>query len=547
MGFFGANNKRGDNQARQFFDEAFRSSGECAQMLIRKSDLYPVFLSSNFERFFGVSMQRMREDAEVLFRFVPEESRSLVRSALRGWDQKAPLELFSRYQSQGEFARERYLRFNFSSVLEDSYILVCVVDVTEGQSIVEAAREKRDKALRQMRERTDFLGQMSHEIRTPLNGIRGMISIARDHVDEPDLLLEDLSRVDELSSYLLSLVNDVLDMSRLNSGRVELEQLPFDIRLVAKDLFSMFESQARERGLDFTVEYGDCRHAFVLGDRLRLNQVLVNFVSNALKFTPEGGRVQVVFREMYGHNGHIRYMIRVRDTGKGMDPCFVSRIFKPFEQEDQTIARKYGGTGLGMAISEGLVSLMGGEIVVDTELGRGSDFTAYVPFEPASAEQAGELAKQNETIETRNDSPGQKIDFELAGRRLLMAEDNDLNALIALQVLQAEDAIVDVANDGPVVVGMFENSEPFSYDAILMDIQMPTFNGWEAARRIRSLDRPDAKGIPIIALSANNCAEDATASLKAGLDGHAGKPIIINELKAQLAAALARSGYRKAN
>lgn len=545
MGLFGSHSKRDEAQARQLFEAAYSHADQSAQMLLRTSDMYPVYLSSNFERFFGVPADRMREDVETLYRFIPDEGRALVKNAIAGWDGTEPLNVTTLYRVPSNPPIEKYFSVDLTPVHQGSYVLVVVSNITEGHQTVVEARKKRDDAVRLMRERTDFLSQMSHEIRTPLNGIKGLISMAKDHHDEEALLVDDLSRADELSDYLLSLVNDVLDISRLNSGRVELESLPFDLRLLASGLGTMFSGQAKDKGVSFSVDYSDCEHVILLGDKLRLNQVVVNFLSNAIKFTDAGGSVEVAFREMYANDGIANFMIRVRDTGKGMDPRFVGRIFKPFEQEDRTISRKYGGTGLGMAIADGLVSLMGGEIVVDTEPGRGSDFVVYLPFTLASSEQAKRLAESGETLETHKTGTADVDLYNLAGRRFLMAEDNDLNALIAIQILQAENAVIDVANDGPVVVDMFADSEPFSYDAILMDIQMPTFNGWEATKRIRALHRPDAQSIPIIALSANNYAEDAMASRRAGLDGHTGKPININELKEQLAQAVARSGYRK--
>ena len=427
------------------------------------------------------------------------------------------------------------------------YFLVELTDVTADRAAFAQIAAERDAANEASQSRTDFFNQMSHEIRTPLNGIKGMISLARDHRGEEDRLLDDLSRADELSDYLLTLVNDILDMGRLSSGRVELEQLPFDIRLVAEQIRTMFEGQAADKKIDFAVEFDDSECVYLLGDAMRLNRIVINFVSNALKFTDAGGRVTVTFREMYRRNGEVNYMIRVRDTGKGMDPRFVNRIFKPFEQEDRTIARRYGGTGLGMPIAGALVDLAGGEVVVDTELGRGTDFTAYIPFGVASNDQIAELAAHGETLETYDIADAQAAEYDFAGKRFLMAEDNAVNAMIAVEVMGKLGATVDVADDGPVVVDMFANSAPGAYDAILMDIQMPTFSGWEAAARIRRLDRPDARTVPIIALSANDYAEDARRSIEAGMDGHAGKPLDYTQLKAQLAAAVAERAYKGAD
>ena len=554
MGLFGGNKKRVEDHGLDLLDAALAETTSGVVMLLRVNDLYPVYVSSNFERVFGVSSERLADDAETLFRFVPEVERAQFKRRLREWDHRAPLVADVNYEmpvtteDSAEAAPvAKCFRVTFTSVMHGVYFLVELTDVTADRAAYAQVAAERDAANEASQSRTDFFNQMSHEIRTPLNGIKGMISLARDHRGEEDRLIDDLSRADELSDYLLTLVNDILDMGRLSSGRVELERLPFDIRLVAEQIRTMFEGQAADKKIDFAVEFDDSECVYLLGDAMRLNRIVINFVSNALKFTDAGGKVTVTFREMYRRNGEVNYMIRVRDTGKGMDPRFVNRIFKPFEQEDRTIARRYGGTGLGMPIAGALVDLAGGEVVVDTELGRGTDFTAYIPFGVASNDQIAELAAHGETLETYDIADAQAAEYDFTGKRFLMAEDNAVNAMIAVEVMGKLGATVDVADDGPVVVDMFANSAPEAYDAILMDIQMPTFSGWEAAARIRRLDRPDARTVPIIALSANDYAEDARRSIEAGMDGHAGKPLDYTQLKAQLAAAVAERAYKGAD
>ncbi len=548
MGIFGKNAAERDRERnRDLFAQACAEAESGALVLIRASDLYPVHVSGSFERVFGVAPERLADDIETLYRFMPDDDRLHIMHLVRGWGRTEPLACETTYimpeDSAQPGARKR-LRLRITSVIDDAHLLMEAADITTEHDQLVAFAKDRERAIASARERTDFMSQMSHEIRTPLTGIKGLIGLARNHATDPERLDDDLTRAGELSNYLLSLINDVLDMSRLNSGHVELEHLPFDLRLLAEDIQVMFQAQAETKGLTFKVKLTDCPHPYVVGDRMRLNQVVVNFVSNALKFTESGGLVEVALREMHVSDGQVNYMIRVRDTGKGMDPKFVSRIFKPFEQEDRTIARRYGGTGLGMAITSGLVDLMGGKIVVDTELGRGSDFSAYIPFDLATPEQVDELKQAGETSESRAPSAEGALEYSFEGKRLLLAEDNDLNAMIAIEVLGNLGAEVDRANDGPVVIEMFRTSAAGYYDAILMDIQMPTVNGWEAARRIRALDRDDAPTVPIIALSANNYTEDARKSREAGMNGHAGKPIDFAELKAQLAAATAETAYK---
>ena len=541
MGLFGAKHKRSDAQLHQLLDDAHAGSDQCVRVLLRRTDLYPVYISPNFRTMLGVDPQRYIDDVHVLLRHIPAEEQPNLRRAVKAWDRTGKLSQLCAYDMPGNQPVRKHFRITTTPTANGEHYLVEFIDVTEEQQAIEQACAERDRALQIVEGRSSFMSQMSHEIRTPLNGIKGIIELARDHSTEPELLLDDLQRADELSAYLLSLINDVLDMSRLNSGHVELEALPFDMRLVARELQSMFEKQAQDAQIDYRVEMDGCDDVLLVGDRMRLNQVIVNFISNALKFTDAGGSVIITIREMYRNERTVNYLIRVRDTGKGMDPRYISRIFLPFEQEDRTIARRYGGTGLGMAITDALVDLMGGKIVVDTEPGKGSDFAAYVPFKLADAKQVEQLEQEGETLETRSDESGTPTEYKFAGKRFLLAEDNDLNAMIAAAMLEDLDVAVDRADDGPVVVDMFEKSAIDTYDAILMDIQMPTFNGWEATRRIRALERHDAQTVPIIALSANNYVEDARESRKAGMNGHTGKPIEIAELKAQLAAATAES------
>lgn len=544
MGLFASHAKRDEGRDRRRFDEALAEVGANVEVLLRAEDLYPCHISSNFERVFGVAPERFEDDIETLYRFIPDDDRVHIRRQTRAWDLKSPLSLECRYRRPAGVDRELFLRICIDPVCGGAYLLVSVTDVTREHNLIDAARSERDRALETASERTDFMNQMSHEIRTPLNGIEGMISLARDHHADEERLLDDLARASQLSGYLLSLINDVLDMSRLNSGRVKLEPAAFDLRLFAEELRQMFEGQAADKGLSYTVELEDCENVYLVGDRMRLSQVVINFISNALKFTDRGGSVEVTFREMYGAEGSVSYMLRVRDTGKGMDPRYISKIFKPFEQEDRTIARRYGGTGLGMAITSSLVDLMGGEIVVDTEPGVGSTFSAYVPLLLATSDQQRKLAREGRTLETARDAQGVALEYDFDGKRFLLAEDNEINAMIAAEQLGHLGVSVDRVDNGLAAIERFEGMPVGAYDAILMDIQMPKLGGWEAAERIRGLDREDARTVPIIALSANDYAEDVRRSREAGMNGHVGKPIDFIELKAQLAAATAESAYR---
>ena len=547
LGLFGSNSKRGKVRDRRLFDDAMAQAGTDVQVLVRSSDLFPVYIAPSFERMLGVEPERFEDDVETLFRFVDDAERLRIHHCMREWGRAGTLQFDCQYVNERAAQPHMHLRTTVSSVLGGEYLLVTYCDVTEEYNKMDALAAERDRAFAQAQDRIDFTNQMSHEIRTPLNGIEGMISLAREHHNDEGRLLDDLNRASQLSAYLLSLVNDVLDMSRLSSGRVKLELAPFDLRLLAAELRQMFAGQAADKGLDYQVELEDCENVFLVGDRMRVSQVVINFISNALKFTERGGTVTVTFREMYRSDADVSYMLRVRDTGKGMDPRYISRIFKPFEQEDRTIARRYGGTGLGMAITSSLVNLMGGEIVVDTEPGHGSTFSAYVTLQVATQEQAAVLANDGKTLETAQPASDTALEYDFNGKRFLLVEDNEINAMIAAELLSKRGVTVDRAENGLVAIERFESQPSGTYDAILMDIQMPVLGGWEATERIRALDHPDAQGVPIIALSANDYAEDVAQSRHAGMNGHVGKPIDFFELKAQLAAATAESAYRGSN
>lgn len=544
MGLFGSHEKRDADRARRVFEEALAEQGPNVAWVLRASDCLPLYITPNFERVFGVSPERFIDDIETLYRFIPDSDRVRMQRQLRDWDRATPLNLLCSYHAPHGAKPQLSIRFTIALIQGGTQYLVSAVDVTTENERIAQAESERDRAVETANARTDYMNQMSHEIRTPLNGIEGMISLAREHHADEPRLMDDLSRASQLSAYLLSLINDMLDMSRLNSGRVRIDDAPFDMRLFADEIERMFTSQAADKGLAYSVNLEDCENVFVVGDRMRLSQVVINFISNAVKFTEQGGSVTVTLREMYQADGGVSYMLRVRDTGKGMDPRYVSKIFKPFEQEDRTIARRYGGTGLGMAITSALVDLMGGEIVVDTAPGRGSTFSAYIPLRLAAPEQVEDLKLKEQTLETAAGSMGASFTYQFDGKRFLLAEDNEINAMIVIELLARRGAAVDRVENGQAVVERFRSMPVGTYDAILMDIQMPVLNGWEAAEQIRGLDREDADAIPIIALSANDYTEDVERSRSVGMNGHVGKPIDLNVLKAQLAAATAEAAYR---
>lgn len=357
------------------------------------------------------------------------------------------------------------------------------------------------------RAKSDFLSRMSHEIRTPINAIIGMTMIAKTHQEDPQTLAADLDKIDQSSQYLLGLINDILDMSKIESGKISLEKTDFDLEKLADRLGDLVHPQAIKKGIDYSVEVR-LDAPLVQGDSLHINQVLLNLLGNALKFTPADGKVTLSITQKPGTSN---YHFSVRDTGIGIKPENAARIFQSFEQEDVSTARSFGGTGLGLAISMRLVRMMGGDITLESELGVGSDFHFTLSLPQGT---------QHPQVEERRWE-----DICFAGKHVLLVEDNELNIEVAQTLLEMRGIIVHVARDGNEAVRCFENSVPDFYDLILMDIQMPVMDGLEATRIIRRSSHADAASVPIIAMTANAFDEDIRKSVESGMNGHLAKPI----------------------
>ena len=373
--------------------------------------------------------------------------------------------------------------------------------------------------------KTDFLSRMSHEIRTPLNAIVGMTSIARNVADDRDRVLECLDKLETSNQYLISLINDILDMSRIESGKMELNVQPMDMEDFVRSLEGMMRPQAEQKGLRFIVENRCCQGLALVTDRLRLEQVLINIIGNAVKFTGEGGDVVFSITPEERCSGGQRLTFSVKDTGIGIASEALDSIFNAFEQAEKNTSVRYGGTGLGLAISSRLVQMMGGTLGVRSVLGEGSEF--YFTLTLPIGKLDGETPRSREP---------EHHDFH--GRRLLVVEDNLLNQEIAQSLLEMEGFLVETAENGQAALDAFGSHEPGYYDAVLMDIRMPVMDGIEATRRIRTMERPDSRTIPIIAMTANAFDQDSRKSLDSGMNGHLSKPIRVEELLGMLDACL---------
>lgn len=364
------------------------------------------------------------------------------------------------------------------------------------------------KAEAENKARGEFLSRMSHEIRTPMNAIVGLSDLTSRQRDVPEPIKENLEKIRQSSDYLLSLINNILDMSRIENGMMTISQEDFSVRKIADELAGMIQVLAEQKKLSFSYRI-EAGHDWLQGDPVRLKQILLNLLSNAFKFTPEGGNVQLEVEGTETADGKISCRFAVRDTGTGIAPENQERIFGAFEQLGTSMSKSQG-TGLGLSISQKLVSLMGGELKIDSTPGQGTEFYFTLLFEEGKNKEAQDSGRQT---------------AGLAGVRVLLAEDNDLNAEIAIELLKTQGILTERAVNGQEAVDMFTNSVPGYYQAVLMDILMPVKGGLEAARDIRSCGRENAGTIPIIAMTANSFKEDVDAAMNAGMNAFIAKPV----------------------
>ena len=496
-------------------------------LILRVEDVMPVYAGENLEKITGITLAKLQEDVTELWKVTRNSAEGKrIWKEYREWNGEKML----KYGFQ--IKNGQWLQMTIERDQKRKYDTIVFRNVTEIQHLMKDYREKIEKLEEESQSKTTFLSRMSHEIRTPMNGIIGMITLAEGKLEQEHPAMQYLSKVDELSEHLLSLINDILDMSRIEAGKVELEQKAFSLCELGERLYNMFAKNLKERGIYYTVDYEDLTVDYVIGDELRISQVIINFLSNAVKFT-EKGEITVTFRQMMQRDGMVDLMVCVHDTGIGMSTEFVNRIFRPFEQEGIDISKKYGGTGLGMAITDQLVKLMGGEIVVKSEIGKGSDFTVFLHLPEASKTDRDEqMAKSEEEMHTEKDA------YTFQGCRILMAEDNEVNAMIGQEILQDMGAEVEIAENGQEAVDAFKIHPKGYYDFILMDVQMPVMDGREAARTIRAMDREDAGTILIFALSADAFVEDERLSAESGMNGHFAKPIDFAMLEQKVGAFL---------
>ena len=480
------------------------------------------YVSPNVQRILGLSPEAVQEDLHVLYPAGDDSGASRLESLMQ-MEQGVQQEWECEFVNQ-ETGEPRYL--HVTGFLNDVQgARKCIVDMSDRTGehqttlAVEAALEVAEKA---SKAKTDFLSNMSHDIRTPMNAIIGITTLMKNELHQPEKLAEHLAKLETSGRLLLGIINDILDMSRIESGKTTLNIEKTNISQQVSQLDSIIRQQASQRRQTFTVET-HMQHENVLADPNRLNQVLMNILSNAVKYTPQGGRIRLAVDELTHTDHYAKYRFIVQDDGIGMSAAYQKTLFDPFTREEKSGTNKVQGTGLGMAITKSIVDLMGGTIRVESTTGKGTRFEVVLEFpidaEADKVQTAPALPEEAETV-----SP-------LSGMNFLCAEDNAINAEILELLLETKGARCTICSNGQEIVDAFASVKPGEYDMILMDVQMPVMDGLEATRRIRSGENPLGRTIPILAMTANAFLEDMQKSRDAGMDEHLSKPVDINALE----------------
>jgi signal transduction histidine kinase len=471
------------------------------------------FCSEGIAKIFGYSKEDFETDTINFFKnIIPQTDIKKIKNEL----------INGNTDKKSIFLRFRGMHKNGSSVLASAnttwaynekdgttvYYAV-VMDNTQQEKILKAEQEAL-KAKISNDAKSVFLSRMSHDIRTPLNAVLGFTELAMKEQNIPHEVIDYLTKIDTSGKYLLGLINDILDISKIESGKVELHEKNVNTKVFLDNIVEVFKSQAEEKGISFITDFSEAPVEWLIMDDLRTRQIYSNLLNNAIKFSQSGSEIHWTIKNIFIDDKNIHTVCSISNQGCGMTKEFMKKMFKPFEQDNQTYSTT--GTGLGLSIVKNLIDLMGGTIHVKSEVGKGSSFTF-------------ELDRK---LGTPQEEPKEKEKYSyasLTGNKILLSEDNHINAIITEKLLSNVSCEVDIAENGKICVDKFTSSKPNEYAAILMDIRMPIMDGLEATKAIRKLERPDAKTIPIIAMSANAYDEDIHKSLEAGMNDHIAKPV----------------------
>jgi two-component system, sensor histidine kinase and response regulator len=480
------------------------------------------YVSPNVQRILGLSPEAVQEDLHVLYPAGDDSGASRLENLMQ-MEQGVQQEWEREFVNQ-ETGEPRYIHVT-GFINDVQGARKCIVDLSDRTGehqttlAVEAALEVAEKA---SKAKTDFLSNMSHDIRTPMNAIIGITTLMKNELHQPEKLAEHLGKLETSGRLLLGIINDILDMSRIESGKTTLNIEKTNLPQQVSQLDSIIRQQASQRRQTFTVE-NHVQHENVLADPNRLNQVLMNILSNAVKYTPQGGHIRLEVEELTHTEHYAKYRFVVQDDGIGMSEAYQKTLFEPFTREEKSGTNRVQGTGLGMAITKSIVDLMGGTIHVESASGKGSRFEVVLELpidaEADKVQTASALPEEDEAV-----SP-------LSGMKFLCAEDNAINAEILEMLLETKGASCTICSNGQEIVDAFASVKPGEYDMILMDVQMPVMDGLEATRRIRNGENPLGRIIPILAMTANAFLEDMQKSKEAGMDEHLSKPVDIAALE----------------
>ncbi len=480
------------------------------------------FVSKSFTQITGYTLEQVNDELDGSYMgIVAPEDREYFMSLAPQLERDGYIQCVYRMRRRDGVLRWVQDVTQFVERDGEKYYQCALVDISDHVEELEHAKQAAEES---SRAKSTFLFNISHDIRTPMNAIKGFSRIIEENAADPQLVLKTIGKIQKASDSLMMLINDVLDISRIERGKEELNLKPENLYELGKNLYEMFAADMQAAGIRFEMT-GDCWEEYVYCDHLKLTRIMMNIISNAMKFTPAGGTITVGSTRLSKDDKTCTYCLFVRDTGIGMSPEFVKRAFEQFERERTSTESGVSGSGLGLSIVKMLVDLMGGTVDIHSELGKGTQISATLTFRRAESEQTSGTAKT-------------PVKLDMTGKRVLLVEDNTFNREIAKYILEGMHFAVEEAENGAVCIEKLESAQPGWYDLILMDIQMPIMDGYTATQEIRNMEDKRLAEIPIVAMTANAFEEDRRKSLETGMNGHIGKPIDTNDLVQMLSEAL---------
>lgn len=472
------------------------------------------YISNNIERVLGINKNTINKQPRAIFKYIDDNSSERILNYFK------ENTLITIYETECEISNPKSGKTLTAGIriypMLKKYRVIryacCITDLTKVNQTQQILKDALLYAQRANEAKKEFLSHMSHELRTPINAIMGMTHIAENSIENAEKTKNCLDKIYSSSKDLLEIINNILDMAKIDSDKLMIKNQVFSIIELVNSNVALMQTQAEINQQEFKLEFSNIKDKYLIGDELRLKQILINCISNSIKFSPAGGKIILKVIEVERLDNKALFRFIIADNGIGMSEEFIDRIFVPFEQEDSSIARKYSGSGLGMPITKNLVTLMGGDIQVESKPGRGTTITINIIFDLID-------------IKHKENYANQKKIYCFTGQCILVVEDNEINAEITSEYLKYVNFKVETANDGYKALELFQASPSGYYNAILMDLQMPGMDGYETAKAIRTSNHPDAKNILIVALSADTSREDNTLTLNHGINFHITKPI----------------------